>query len=190
MPLSKSLATTALIFLAVWGALIWKSAPLANNQTSLSEPSTATTPAINKKTASPLTAITLVGLKKKVALSNTDEISQHWQDFYNFNELHSSVSNTISSKVYGYYRPLDDNFNSVELTVGYNSKNQSITGFEVLETFDTQHFETLMENSKSWDTTPAWNAIDTNRMVTAVLEEYVIAASGDVTTTNVYVHYK
>lgn len=195
MPLPKSLLITALIFAAVWGLVIWKNAPLMDEQIAEKIVIThavtdgSTNPAAEIATNSN-TPMTLVGIKKQVNLGSMNEINQHWQDFYELNELHGAVSNQISNKIYGYYRALDDNFNRAELTIGYNSQSVPVRAFEVLDTLHIKQFSPVIENSKSWDTTPAWNAIDTSRAVMGVLEEYVMGSGGNVTSTSVYVRYE
>lgn len=190
MSLSKSLLTTALIFVVVWGMLIWKNAPLISSQNADTKQLTATNTTVTNASDSATTSVTLVGIKKKVSMGSMSEINQHWQDFYGLNELHGAIPDNTSNRVYGYYRALNDDFNDAELTVGYNSQSLPLDKFAVLETLNFKQFEPLMENSKSWDTTPAWNAIDSNKIVIAVLEEYMMGSGGSVTSTNVYVLYK
>ena len=177
MSLARSLATTLLIVIVVWGAAFLGSAAHR-----------VEAPVADSSIASP--SLQLVGVSESVDLAaGSDEINAAWQRFYDMNALHGSLDPARAARVYGYYRFDDADPNRASLTIGYDAPGSGSAEFPVLARLTRDDYQLIFQSTDSWDTAPAWAQIDADRPLHSVLEEYELNGS-EVVTARVYVNYR
>lgn len=180
MSFLNSVLTTLGIVFVVWGAVF-----LTTSQ--YSESSNAT--------PSPVTdvpeMIRLVGLQKDVNLKgNLDEVEAVWKSFYESSDLHISIEQNSSKRVYAYYEFSDKGVSRAKLFIGYHSKGNAVEGFSLSPRISASGYELISENNDSWDTTSGWDEINPNREASSILEEYVLGRAGERVASKVYILYQ
>lgn len=189
MSLTRSLLATVAIFTLVWGAVFLNTSQYRSPD-SLSNAELSTQIGMGGL-AEESGFVQLVGISKDINLDQgMDEVNTLWQQFDDFTDLHMAIGTEASKTVYGYYRFKGSDLGSAQLVIGYNNRGEEIDEHSIIATVSSANYEKIFESQQSWDTTPAWSAIDTDRAVDSLLEEYTMGGGGEIVSTKVYVLYQ
>ena len=182
MPLSKSLLATAAIF-----ALVWLAVFLNTRGHRLGEQA----PDHSNLPSDQLTVIELVGVNAMVDLGeNRDSVNSLWAQFHDLTDLHLAVDAQMSQRIYGLYRFQSPDLTSAELFIGYNTGGRHLDQFSAITRFSLADYQAIYESFDSANTLEAWDLMDNNQPVHALLEEYELDDSDTVIATRVYVDYQ
>lgn len=189
MSLPKSLLTTVLVFSIVWMILVWRYSddPGTRSAAALDE-GVQTTSQSSLVSLPP--RLELVGMKQVVNMQgDLSEIEEVWNEFNDLSDLHLQIPVSAADRIFAFYHSLDQGFTQAELIIGYNVDNQ-FPGHGPTREFSTAGFQPLAKNLSSWDTAAAWEKLDTEQVVDAVVEVFELSASGDVAFAHVFVNYQ
>jgi len=182
MSFAKSILTTFGIFLLVWGMVLVNTNKYQNVHNA---------DAVSALGTSRSNVITLIGVRQEITLGgNGSESSALWEKFYGASDLHLSVDQEVSKRVFAYYEFKNPDLSMADLVIGYAAAAKEFDGYSISPSISTSGYEQIFESDESWDTTPGWNAIKEDREVHSVLEEYVMGVGRDVASTKAYVRYK
>lgn len=217
MNLPSSLFVTAVIFTVVWFAVAYQPGheaayvaayeanegyeeaqeqtpeqPLAESQkpVAVAEPVAkpqSVAPEKKSEATTYMNGLALEGENRRMAMADVDAL---WTVFMGRSELHSRL-NRMRVNAYVLYRDFSEDFSQADITLGYSSGELKGEGKVVARTPSGDYQEVLAPGKHSqYVLGKAWEAVDFNKPVAAVLERHELNSSGVVVASSIYVLYR
>lgn len=193
MNLINSVITSFIIVVALWGAALMQ-LPVANaiEHKDIKKNIANEDAKANKVTANALAIedvqniIHISGLQQQIMLKNVDQI---WQTFSTMSALNQSLKQQ-PKKVYVLYGSFSKNYQKANVTIGYDINE--LTKFDRHYSVNISEFKPLLpaKHFEDGQLAKAWDKIDYNKKVNAVLEIHTLAKSGKPQSTQILVSYK
>ena len=203
MKLFGSLLTTGLIVASVWfiaslqiatasnpAAASEQAAPKkeanqlhASTKTNTAEPDTQKP--TKKHNKSSLLALNIAGVSEHISLSSATKL---WQRFEQKTLLHAKLTKQ-PSKIYVYYRNFGQNYQSADVTIGYNAEIINPVAGSTAK-LNGQYQRLLQKGSyNTAELTTAWEKIDYRQKIHSVVEIHYLDNNSQPTSTEVLVKY-
>ncbi|BFM16695.1 hypothetical protein R50073_28780 [Maricurvus nonylphenolicus] len=131
-------------------------------------------------------AFKMEGITRNVTLAGAQEL---WVDFGDRYDLHNRL-NGMHVSTYTLYDNFNDDYSRADVTIGYNVEALRGEG-SVAASVPAGNYATLLEEGKrsQSEIAGAWEKLNYDRGVKAILEEHTVNTSGQVIASAIYVLY-
>lgn len=218
MNLPSSLVVTAIITLGIWLAVAFQPQassqlnlasiaeyqPLMNNdlhadKSKITDPlitvpsssESQKAPQLSKKTSLPTAVNTqnlaITGITAVLALTKAESL---WTQLNNDSRFTTSLT-TSTPTMYAYYRDFNADYSEAKVSVGYHSEDITLKTIQPVRLYQGD-YQALVKPGLHDQTQllNAWQKIDYQRTVKAVLEKHTLNEQGQITSSSLLVLYK